>query len=34
MQTEDNDLYGGQRSPEFKCGKLCDIATIFCQKIC
>ena len=23
MQTEnDNDLYGGQRSSEFKCGKL------------
>ena len=35
MQTEnDNDLYGGQRSSEFKCGKLCDIATIFGQKIC
>ena len=38
MQTEnDNDLYGGQRSSEFKCGKLqyiCDMATIFGQKIC
>ena len=34
MQTEnDNDLYGGQRSSEFKCGKLCDMATIFGQKI-
>ena len=34
MQTEnDNDLYGGQRSSEFKCGKLCDISTIFGQKI-
>ena len=35
METEnDNDLYGGQRSSEFKCGKLCDMATIFGQKIC
>ena len=36
MQTEnDNGLYGGQRSSEFKCGKLCDmgLATIFGQKI-
>ena len=30
MQTEnDDDLYGGQRSSEVKCGKLCDMATIF-----
>ena len=30
MQTEnDDDLYGGQRSSEFKC----DMATIFGQKI-
>ena len=33
MQTEnDDDLYGGQRSSEVKCGKLCDMATIFGQK--
>ena len=26
MQIEnDNDLYGGQSSSEFKCGKLCDM---------
>ena len=32
MQTEDDDdLYGGQRS-EVKCGKLCDMATIYGQK--
>ena len=31
MQTEDDDddLFGGQRSSEVKCGKLCDMATIF-----
>ena len=29
MQTENyDDLYGGQRSSEVKCGKLCDMATI------
>ena len=33
MQDEnDNDLDGGQRSSEVKCGKLCDMATIFGQK--
>ena len=33
MQAEnDGDLYGGQRSPEVKWGKLCAIATIFGQK--
>ena len=33
MQTEnDDDLYGGQRSSEVKCGKQCDMATIFGQK--
>ena len=33
MQTEnDDDLYGGQRSSEAKCGKLCGKATIFGQK--
>ena len=33
MQTEnDDDLYGGQRSSEVKCGKLCAMATIFGQK--
>ena len=33
MQAEnDDDLYGGQRSSEVKCGKLCDIPTIFGQK--
>ena len=33
MQTEnDDDLDGGQRSSEVKCGKLCDMATIFGQK--
>ena len=31
---EDDDLHGGQRSSEVKCGKLCDVATIFGQKIC
>ena len=32
MQTEnDDDLYGGQRSSEVKCGKLCDMAAIFGQ---
>ena len=33
MQAEnDDDLYGGQRSSEVKCGKLCDMTTIFGQK--
>ena len=33
MKTEnDDDLYGGQRSSDFKCGKLCDMATISGQK--
>ena len=32
MQAEnDDDLDGGQRS-EVKCGKLCDMTTIFGQK--
>ena len=35
MQTEnDDDLDGGQRSSEVKWGKLCAMATIFCQKKC
>ena len=28
----DDDLDGGQRSSEVKCGKLCAMATIFGQK--
>ena len=33
MQTEnDDDLDGGQRSSEVKCGKLCAMATIFGPK--
>ena len=33
MQAEnDDDLYGGQKSSEVKCGKLCDMTTIFGQK--
>ena len=33
MQAEnDDDLDGGQRSSEFQCRKLCDMATIFDQK--
>ena len=33
MQAENGgDLYGGQRSSEVKCIKLCDRATIFGQK--
>ena len=33
MQTKnDGDLYGGQRSSEVKCGKLCTMAVIFGQK--
>ena len=33
MQAEnDDDLDGGQRSSEVKCGKLCAMATIFGQK--
>ena len=35
MQTEnDDDPYGGQRSSEVKCGKVCATATIFGQKSC
>ena len=35
MQAEnDDDLDGGQRSSEVKWGKLCGMATIFCQKKC
>ena len=35
MQAEnDVDLYGGQRSSEVQCGKLCAMATIFGQKNC
>ena len=34
MQAENDDLCGGQRSSEVKCGKLCDMATIFSQKNC
>ena len=35
MQAEnDDDLYGGQRLSEVKCGKLCAMATIFGQKNC
>ena len=35
MKTEnDDDLYGGQRSSEVKCGKLCDMATISGQTNC
>ena len=32
MQAENDDLYGGQRSSQVKCGKLCDMTTIFGQK--
>ena len=33
MQAENDDgLCGGQRSSDVKCGKLCDMATIFGQK--
>ena len=33
MQAKnDDDLDGGQMSSEFKWSKLCDIATILCQK--
>ena len=33
MQIEkDDDLYGVQRSSEVKCGKLCDMSTIFGEK--
>ena len=35
MQAKnDDDLDGGQRSSEVKWGKLCGMATIFCQKKC
>ena len=30
--SNDDDLHGGQRSSEVKCGKLCAMATIFGQK--
>ena len=30
----DDDLHGGQRSSEVKCGKVCAMATIFGQKSC
>ena len=29
---DDDDLYKGQRSTEFKCGKLCSMAAIFGHK--
>ena len=34
MQVKnDDDLYGGQRSSEVKCGKLCSMATeVKCSK--
>ena len=33
MQVKNNgDLYGGQRSSEVKCGKLCAMATKLGQK--
>ena len=31
-KNDDDDLYGGQRSSEVKCGKQCAMATIFVQK--
>ena len=35
MQAKNNDdLHGGQRLSEVKYGKLCAMATIFCQKNC
>ena len=35
MQVKnDDDLHGGQRSSEVKCGKVCATATIFGQKSC
>ena len=35
MQAEnDDDLNGGQRLSEVKCGKLCAMTTIFGQKYC
>ena len=35
MQVKNvDDLHGGQRSSEVKCGKLCALVTIFCQKNC
>ena len=35
MQVKnDDDLHGGQKSSEVKCGKLCAMATIFGQKNC
>ena len=30
----DDDLHGGQRSSEVKCGNVCAMATIFGQKSC
>ena len=33
MQAEnDDDLDGGQKSSEVKCGKLCDMATILVKR--
>ena len=33
MQAEnDDDLYGGQKSSEVTCGKVCAMVTIFGQK--
>ena len=35
MQVKnDDDLHGGQRSSEVKCGKVWAMATIFGQKSC
>ena len=35
LQAEnDDDLDGGRKSSEVKWGKLCAMATIFCQKKC
>ena len=35
MQAKnDDDLHGGQRSSEAKCGNICAMATIFGQKNC
>ena len=32
MQDTNDDLHGGHRSYEVRCGKLFDMATIFSQK--
>ena len=34
MQVKNDDLHGGQKSSEVKCGKPCAMATIFCDKNC